>query len=172
MFCYYFSFFLFSYVKISFINIIASIIIFINSLIFSSRFFILIIIKTKFIYSFMYLFIYLFIYFFCCCCFFSLSNSLCHMKRLWLVDYFVNLFVCSFVLSLKLKLQGNYPQLHYFSPVPKRFAIFFIYFHFYIILHFNLNFILFCLFCHSLYDGFSLTDFMAVTSKQNVLVAP
>ena len=119
----------------------------------------------------MYLFIYLFIYFFCCCCFFSLSNSLCHMKRLWLVDYFVNLFVCSFVLSLKLKLQGNYPQLHQFSPVPKSFAIFFIYFHFHIILHFNLNFIIF-FFCHSLYDGFSLTDFMAVTSKQNVLVAP
>ena len=116
---------------------------------------------------------YLFIYFLLLLLllFFSLSNSLCHMKRLRLVDYFVNLFVCSFVLSLKLKLQGNYPQLHYFSPVPKRFAIFFIYFHFHIILHFNLNFIMF-FFSHSLYDGFSLTDFMAVTSKQNVLVAP
>ena len=43
---------------------------------------------------------------------------------------------CLFVLFLELKLQGNNSQLHYFFSVPKRFLIFFIYFHFNIILHF------------------------------------
>ena len=52
------------------------------------------------------------------------------------------LVVC-FVLFLELNLQGNNPQLHYFSPVPKRFTIFFIYFRFNIILYFILNFTLF-----------------------------
>ena len=88
------------------------------------------------------------------------------MKGLRLVDY----FVCLFVLFLELKLQVNNPQLHYFSPVPKRFTIFFIYFYFNIILHFILKFKL--LFYHSFYYGFVLTDFIAVTSEQNVFVAP
>ena len=43
------------------------------------------------------------------------------------------MFVCFF---LSLKLEGNNSRLHYFSPVPKRFAIFFIYSHFHIVLHF------------------------------------
>ena len=41
------------------------------------------------------------------------------MKRLGLGDY----FVCLFVLFLELELQGNNPELHYFSPVPKRFTL-------------------------------------------------
>ena len=72
---------------------------------------------------------------------------------------------CLFVLFLELKLQGNNSQLHYFFPVPKRFLIFFSYFHFNIILHFILKFTLF--FYHSFYR-FILT----VTSEQNVSVAP
>ena len=52
------------------------------------------------------------------------------------------------------------PQLHYISPVPKRFTILFVYFHFNIILHPILHFTLF--FYHSLYYGSILTDFMAV----------
>ena len=48
--------------------------------------------------------------------------------------------------------------------------MFFIYFHFNIILHFILKFTLF--FYHSFYYGFILTDFIAVTSEQNVFVAP
>ena len=55
----------------------------------------------------------------------------------------VSRLFCLFVLFLELKLQGNNPQLHYFSPVPKRFTMFFIYFHFNIILHFILKFTLF-----------------------------
>ena len=51
-----------------------------------------------------------------------------------------------------------------FLPVPKRFTIFLIYFHFNIILH--------CFFYHSIYYGFILSDIMAVTSEQNVFVAP
>ena len=47
---------------------------------------------------------------------------------------------------------------------------FFIYFHFNIILHFILKFTLF--FYHSFYYGFILTDFIAVTSEQNVFVPP
>ena len=38
------------------------------------------------------------------------------------------------------------------------------------ILHFILSFTLF--FCHSFYCKFILTDFLAVTSEQNVFVAP
>ena len=56
---------------------------------------------------------------------------------------------CLFVLFLELKLQGSNSQLHYFFPVPKRFLIFFNYFHFNIILHFILKFTLF--FYHSFY---------------------
>ena len=48
-----------------------------------------------------------------------------------------------FCLFLELKLQDNNPQLHYFSPVPKRFTMFFIYSHFNIILHFILKVTLF-----------------------------
>ena len=72
---------------------------------------------------------------------------------------------CLFVLFLELKLQGNNSQLHYFFPIPKRFLIFFSYFHFNIILHFILKFTLFLY--HSFYR-FILT----VTSEQNVSVAP
>ena len=54
------------------------------------------------------------------------------------------LFVCVF---LALKWQGNNQQLHYFSPVPKRFTMFFIYFHFSITLHFILKFTLFLITC-------------------------
>ena len=43
-------------------------------------------------------------------------------------------------LFLELKLEGNNPQFYYFSPVPKRFTMFFIYFHFNISLHFILKF--------------------------------
>ena len=50
----------------------------------------------------------------------------------------VSRLFCLFILFLELKLQGNNPQLQYFSPVPKRFTRFLIYFHFNI----NLNFIL------------------------------
>ena len=78
----------------------------------------------------------------------------------------VSRLFCLFVLFLELKLQGNNPQLHYFSPVPKRFTMFFIYFHFNIILHFILKFTL--LFYHSFFYGFVLT----VTSEQNVFVTP
>ena len=74
-------------------------------------------------------------------------------------------FVCLFVLLHELKLQGNNPQLHYFSPVPKRFTVFFIYFHFNIILHFVLNFTL--LFYNSFYYGFILTDFMVQVSYKS-----
>ena len=55
----------------------------------------------------------------------------------------LRLLFCLFILFLELKLQGNYPQLYYFSPVPKRFTMFFIYSHFSIILHFILKFTLF-----------------------------
>ena len=54
----------------------------------------------------------------------------------------VNRLFCLFSF-LGLKLWGNNPQLHYFSPAPKRFTMFFIYFHFNIILHFTLKFTLF-----------------------------
>ena len=40
------------------------------------------------------------------------------MKRLRLVNY----FVCFFLLHLKLKLQVNNPQLHYFFPFPNFFS--------------------------------------------------
>ena len=104
------------------------------------------------------------------------------MKPLRSVDYFACLFVCLFVLFLVLKLQDTNPQLHYFSPVPKRFTISFICFHFNIILHFILIFTLVYYHSfyygfiltdyHSFYYGFILTDFMAVASGQNVFVAP
>ena len=55
----------------------------------------------------------------------------------------VSRLFCLFVLFLELKLQGTNPQLHYFSLVPKRFTLLFIYFHFNMILHFILKFILF-----------------------------
>ena len=70
--------------------------------------------------------------------FFLLIKQLFSHKKLKVSRLF-----CLFVLFLELKLQGNNPQLHYFSPVPKRFTMFFIYFHFNIILHFILKFILF-----------------------------
>ena len=77
--------------------------------------------------------IYSFIFYFF---FFWLSNA-SHMKRLTLADYFVSLFCF---------LGWNWRVIiHNFitSPVPKRFTMFFIYFHFNIILHFILKFTLF-----------------------------
>ena len=59
---------------------------------------------------------------------------------------------CLFVLFLELKLQGNNSQLHYFFPIPKRFLIFFSYFHFNIILHFIWN--LHCFFTTRFIDLF------------------
>ena len=78
----------------------------------------------------------------------------------------VSRLFCLFVLFIELKLQGNNPQLHYFSLAPNRFTFFFIYFHFDIILHFILKFTL--TFYHSFYYGFVST----VTSQQNVFAAP
>ena len=50
---------------------------------------------------------------------------------------------CLFVSFLELKLYGNTPQLHYFSPFPKIFTMFFIYSPFNTILHFILKVSLF-----------------------------
>ena len=137
-------------------NIIASIIIFINFLISVSflfflyfNFFIVVIIIPLFSFFFFWL------------------NNFSHMKRFihyWLIiHYFITFLLFPKDLQLSFFFMANKPLLHYFSSVPTnlQFSFFFIYFYFSILLHFILNFTLPI-----------LTDFMAVTSEQNVFVAP
>ena len=80
------------------------------------------------------------------------------------------MFVCLFVLFLELESKGKDLLSYCFSLAPGRMAVLFIYCDFDVVLHFILSFTIFS--CHSVYDQFILTDFMAVQSEQNVLVAP
>ena len=98
-----------------------------TSFLFKSKFISLLLLIHLFIYLFIY---YLFIFLLIKQLF---SHETVKVSRLF----------CFFVLFLELKLQGNNPQLHYFSPVPKGFKMFFIYFHFNIILPFILKLTLF-----------------------------
>ena len=79
-----------------------------------------------------------------------------YTQTLWKVFLYSKNLDTVLVLFLELKFQGNNSQPHYFSPIPKRFTIFFIYSYFNNILHFIFNFTL--LFCHSFYYEFILTD--------------
>ena len=86
-----------------------------------------------------------------------------HMKRLRLVNCLDFLYVC-FVLLLELKWQDHNSQHHCFSLTS------FIYcsFNIQILSHFEFSYF----YCHWFYYQFILTDFMTVTSEQNVFVIP
>ena len=142
MFCCYFSFSLFSNVKISLILLLplSSLSDFIISFSFLFSLYFIFIIIIVIIILFIYLFIYLFFVLFCFLLFFLFFFLI---KQFLFSHQTVKVSRLFYLLFLQLKLYGNNPQLHYFSPVPKRFSIFFIYFHFNILLHFILNFALF-----------------------------
>ena len=66
------------------------------------------------------------------------------IKQLFLHEMVnVSRLFCLFVLFLQLKLLGNNPQVHYLFPFPKRFTMFFIYFHLNLSLQFILKFTFF-----------------------------
>ena len=139
-FCYFFYMFCFLLLFLIFIvlwcqdiiNLIASIVIFINFLIsFSLLFFLFIIIIISFIVVIIIIIIILVMFFF----FLLLVKQLFSHETVKVSRLFVYLFV--------LFLWGNNTKFHYFFPVRKRFTIFFIYFHLNIILNFILNFTFF-----------------------------